>query len=438
VSAEDSYNGMKRRIPAAVVMAAIAAMSLCGATKAPVPRPRPKPPAAVQPAPPASDGVTDLSHAIPLKAISGQPSTETQFRVLNEEIAKDKPAVAVAKTTSEDLARQAELLQRKLVVTAARVVALESEKVRLDSDIVRLTAEDKRLSSGFARDRVSVARLLAILERLQHDMPPAIALRPDDALSAARGAMLIGASLPEVYGRAATLSRRLGDLRRTRIALIDRRAAAVKNADTLAQSRVELDQLLAMKRLEADAAQTRYGDLKRRLDIVASQSANLQVLLQRVAALRAAPATQNVVTVTAQKDAGGGLKRGTLLTPVVGEPTPGGLDGVGGSAAPGLTYVTAPGAQVISPADGTVLFAGPYHKSGQVLILQLADGYDAVLAGLDRLEVRPDNHILAGEPVGAMSKFGLLPRLYFELRQNGRGINPAPYMTIALRKAKRS
>jgi len=420
------------------MMAAIAAMSLCGATKAPVPRPRPKPPAAVQPAPSASDGVTDLSHAIPLKAISGQPSTETQFRVLNEEIAKDKPAVAVAKTTSDDLARQAETLQRKLVVTAARVVALESEKVRLDSDIVRLTAEDKRLSSGFARDRVSVARLLAILERLQHDMPPAIALRPDDALSAARGAMLIGASLPEVYGRAATLSRRLGDLRRTRIALIDRRAAAVKNADTLAQSRVELDQLLAMKRLEADAAQTRYGDLKRRLDIVASQSANLQVLLQRVAALRAAPATQNVVTVTAQKDAGGGPKRGTLLTPVVGEPTPGGLDGVGGSAAPGLTYVTAPGAQVISPADGTVLFAGPYHKSGQVLILQLADGYDAVLAGLDRLEVRPDNHILAGEPVGAMSKFGLLPRLYFELRQNGRGINPAPYMTIALRKAKRS
>ena len=114
------------------------------------------------------------------------------------------------------------------------------------------------------------------------------------------------------------------------------------------------------------------------------------------------------------------------------------MDGVGGTAAPGLTYATAPGAQVISPADGTVLFAGPYHKSGQVLILRMADGYDAVLAGLDRLDVRPDDHILAGEPVGAMSKFGLQSRLYFELRQNGHGMNPAPYIVVALRKAKRS
>jgi len=103
-----------------------------------------------------------------------------------------------------------------------------------------------------------------------------------------------------------------------------------------------------------------------------------------------------------------------------------------------LTYATAPDAQVISPADGTVLFAGPYHKSGQVLILRMADGYDVVLAGLDRLDVRSDDHILAGEPVGAMSKFGLQPRLYFELRQNGRGMNPAPYIAVALRKAKKS
>ena len=429
---------MARRIATAFAAGIVAATMLCGAAKTPVPRPRPKPPAAAQPAPPASDGVTDLSHAIPLKAITRLPSTETQFRVLNQEMAKDKPAVAIAKTTSDNLARQAETLQHKLVATAARILALESEKVRLDSDIVRLTAENKNLSASFARDRVSVARLLAILERLQHDLPPAIALRPDDALSAARGAMLIGASLPEVYGQAATLSRRLSDLRRTRIALIGRRAAAATNADALAQLRIELDQLLATKRLEADAAQMRYGDLKSRLDIVASQSASLQVLLQRVAALRAAPATQSVVTVTAQKDSGAGLKRGTLLTPVVGELSPGGVDGVGGTAAPGLTYATAPGAQVISPADGTVLFAGPYHKSGQVLILQMADGYDVVLAGLDRLEVRPDNHILAGEPVGAMSKFGLQPRLYFELRQNGRGINPAPFIAVALRKAKRS
>ena len=61
-----------------------------------------------------------------------------------------------------------------------------------------------RFSAGFANDRVAVTRLLAVLERLQHDMPPALAMRPDDALGAARGAMLIGASLPPVYAQAAS------------------------------------------------------------------------------------------------------------------------------------------------------------------------------------------------------------------------------------------
>lgn len=427
--------------PVAAILAAfvlVAAPLLSGAAKITLPRPRPQPRSAA-PSPPSTDGVTDLSHAIPAKALSKLPSTEDQFHTLKKEIAKDKPAVASAKNTSDALALQAETLREKLVATAARVENLEREKVQLDSDIINLTEQNRTLSASFARDRVSASRLLAILERLQHDMPPAMALKPDDALSAARGAMLVGASLPAVYGEAAALARRIEMLRQTRLALIARRLQAAKNATYLAQARIDLDQLLAIKRLEADAAADRYGNLKEKLDAAASQAASLQMLLQKVAALRRAPTSQSIVTVTAQKSpTGGKLERSSLFCPVVGEVTPGGMDGVGGGAAPGLTYLTAPGAQVISPADGLVLFAGPYHKSGQVLILEMAGGYDVVLAGLDRVDVRPENQVLAGEPVGMMSRTNRPARLYFELRQNGRGISPAPFIAVALRKAKRS
>ncbi|MDE1985432.1 MAG: peptidoglycan DD-metalloendopeptidase family protein [Alphaproteobacteria bacterium] len=432
---------MRSRSSALLALVALCGSVLAANNRTPVPRPRPGTHAAAPQvkAPPSSDGVLDMSHAVPLKDLSDLPSTAEQYRDLSGEIAKDKPAVDVAKQQSDALARQAETLQQKLVATATRIETLEREKLRLDSDIVRLTAENKTLSAGFARDRVSVSHLLAILERLQHDMPPAMALHPGDALSAARGAMLIGASLPDIYGQAAALARRIDTLRQTRQALIARRAEAARNAAYLAQAHIELDQLLAMKRLEADAAASNYGDLKDQLDKVASQAANLQALLQRIAELRATPASQSVVTVTAEKDGSARLLgRDSLVSPAVGTARPGGVDGVGGASAPGLTYTTEPGAQVVSPADGTILFAGPYHKSGQVLILQMADGYDAVLAGLDRLDVRPEDHVLAGEPVGTMSKSGLQPRLYFELRQNGRGMNPAPFMAVALRKAKRS
>ena len=418
--------------PVILALLVATAPSIAGADKTPVPRPRPQ---IERP----QDGVTDLKGAIPATALSILPPTQTQFQALKLEIAKSQPQVASAKRNSEQLARQAAALQKKLVATAARVEALEQDKLQLDAEIARLAAENAKLSASFARDRISVSRLLALLERLQIDMPPALALRPDDALAAARGAMLVGASLPSVYGDAAALARRIDALRQTRLALVARRAQAEANTAHLAQAHIELDQLLAMKRLQAEDAASHYGDLRKALETIASQAADLQALLEKVAALRGAPASQTVVTVTAQKSAAGPQPgRDSLVSPVVGNPVPGGMEGVGGSAAPGLTYATAPGAQVISPADATVLFAGPYHKSGQVLILRLADGYDAVLAGLGRLEVRPEDHVLAGEPVGTMSKAGQGARLYFELRQNGRGMSPAPYIGVALRKAKRS
>ncbi len=391
----------------------------------------------------ATDGTTepatDLSHALPAKDVLKGPSTTEQFNALKTQIIHDRPVVTEAKEKSDTLKAQAVELQRKLIATAARVVDLETEKIQLDADIVRLAAENERLSASFARDRVSVGRLLAILERLQHDMPPVLVLKPDDALGAARSAMLVGASLPNVYGQAASLARRIATLKKSREQLIQRRADGVRNAAKLAVARDQLDQLLAMKQTEADAAASRYGDLEGRLAKAAIAAADLKALLEKVAQLRARPG-QNDIMVVAADTAGSGqvLRPRSLLMPVVGHQIPGGMEGVGGARAPGLTFSVEPGGRVIAPADSEVLFAGPYHKTGQVLILELTTGYDLVLAGLGRVDVRPRDEVLAGEPVGLMPKIGQDIRLYFELRQNGHGVNPAPWLAVELRKAQRS
>lgn len=423
-----------RRLDLAIGLAAVLLVS--GAA-VPVPHPRPKTkPVAAKTAPPADDGVIDLSHAVPLKTLLHQPSTAQQYKSLSGELAKDKPAVDSARANSEALASEAEKLQQRLVETAARVESLEQEKVRIDQDVVSLSAEYAQLSVGFAHDRVEVSRLLAVIERLQHDMPPAMAVRPDDALAAARSAMLIGASLPNIYHEAAALAQRIDALRKTRAALVQRRVEAIRTAADLSKARVDLDQLLAVKKLEAESAATRYGELKGKLDTIAAQAVNLQALLRKVAQLSAATASQSVVTVNAATVARQKAGAAWLLPPVVGVARSGGVDGVGGRTAPGITYATGPSATVIAPTDGKIIFAGQMPKAGRVLILKSGDVYHVVLAGLDRLDVRPGDDVLAGEPVGAMSKFDHEPRLYFELRQNGKGMSPAPYIAPALRKAR--
>ena len=422
------------------VLVSAAALSEAAAKPVP-PMPRPRPEQTVKSEPavkaaPTSDGISDMSGAVPLRQLLKQPSTADQYKALTGQIAKDKPALDTARTSSEALTRQAADLQQKLIDSAGKVEFLEREKLRIDAEVVRLAAEYDRLSAQFTHDRVGVSRLLAVIERLQHDVPPAMAVRPDDALAAARGAMLIGASLPNVYQAAADLSRRMRELQRTRTNLIARRAEAVRNAAQLSGARVDLDRLLAVKRLEANAAVTRYGVLKTKLDSIAAAAGNLQALLQKVAQLGAASQAQSVVTVASVVNGAPAGRRPQLIAPVVGQVRTGGVDGVGGATAPGLTYAASPGGTVVAPADGKILFAGSFAKVGHVLILEIAPGYHAVLAGLDRLDVRTGDDVLLGEPVGAMSKFDHESILYFELRQNGRGMNPAPFIGVVLRKVK--
>lgn len=383
---------------------------------APTPRPMPRGTGAAEPS-------IDLSHAMPGKALASLPSSAQQLKSLSSELKKAQPELQSAKEKSDALAAQAASLRQKLIATAARIEALERRKVDADAEIVRLTAEDDRLSAGFANDRVAVTRLLAVLERLQHDMPPALAMRPDDALSAARGSMLIGASLPPVYAEAARLSRRIEALKRTRLALERERAEAADTAARLNVARTELDGLLAEKEKEAASAAQVYGTLKTQLEKVAHEAADFQALLTRVRALRQRTGqdeNENVVTVTAQNTgAGSVLGRNSLLEPVVGALENGGA---------GLSYHTQVGAQVIAPADGKVLYAGPYHKNGQVLILEITTGYDVVLAGLGRVTVKPNDQLLAGEPVGTMPPDPVDNRLYFEVRHGGQALSPAPWV----------
>jgi septal ring factor EnvC (AmiA/AmiB activator) len=389
------------------------------------PTPRPTPIVAQTPEP-----VMDFSHALPGKALARLPSSAQQLKSLSSELKQGQPQLASAKQKSESLAAEAASLRQKLIATAARIEGLEQQKADGDVQIVRLTAEDASLSAGFARDRVAVTKLLAVLERLQHDMPPALAMRPDDALGAARGAMLIGASLPPVYAQAASLSRRIDALKRTRLALEQQQAQAADTAARLNLARGELDDLLAQKERAAAGAAETYGTLKMQLAAIARQAADFQALLTRVKALRQGPAgDQSVVTVSAENTGSlGGLGRNSLLEPVVGA-----MARENGTS--GLSYATQPGAQVIAPADGKVLYAGPYHKSGQVLILEITTGYDAVLAGLGRVTVRPNDQLLAGEPVGTMPLDAADNRLYFEVRHDGRGQSPAPWLKSNFRPA---
>jgi septal ring factor EnvC (AmiA/AmiB activator) len=129
---------------------------------------------------------------------------------------------------------------------------------------------------------------------------------------------------------------------------------------------------------------------------------------------------------------------GQVTPPVVGTLVRGWGDAENGEPATGQSWRTDPGAPVVAPCGGTVVFAEPFHGYGLLVIIDCGGGYHAVMSGMDQIAVVPGRAIGAGDPVGAMravSKAAATgaapietPTLYFELRKGGRPVDPAPWL----------
>ena len=108
-----------------------------------------------------------------------------------------------------------------------------------------------------------------------------------------------------------------------------------------------------------------------------------------------------------------------------------------GGRSKGIVIKTRYGAQITSPCDGWVVYAGKFRTYKQLLIIKAGNGYHVLLAGLSRIDVKAGQFILAAEPVGTMKnapgqRAGKdSPRLYVEFRKDGRPINPRPWWSAS-------
>ncbi len=115
-----------------------------------------------------------------------------------------------------------------------------------------------------------------------------------------------------------------------------------------------------------------------------------------------------------------------------------------GGQSKGMVIETRPSAQVTSPCDGWVVYAGEFRSYGQLLIINAGDGYHMLLAGLSQIDVQPGQFVLTAEPVGTMSggqKNSTSapvsgPVLYVELRKDGRPIDPDPWWASGQQKVQ--
>ncbi|MES0048855.1 murein hydrolase activator EnvC [Mesorhizobium sp. M0053] len=364
-------------------------------------------------------------------------------------------------------------------ITAALIQSAMTEQ-KLGQDIEDIGArleglkgEEQKIRVSLAARRDVLAEVLGALQRMGLNPPPAILVKPEDALSSVRSAILLGAVVPELRQQTDKLLADLREQTRVTAAIQAERTRLTAAVGEQTAEKKRLSMLLeAKQKLEADTW-TAMAAEKQRSQALAAKAGSLKELIASLEADKSRKAA-DAVKAGEQKaadsdkpDADNADAGTTASTELASLPVPEGnrltaaapfsalqgqvslpvtgkiklrfgADDGNGAVMLGDMVATQSGAIVTAPADGNVLYAGPFRSYGQLLILNAGDGYHVVLAGMSRISVASGQSVLAGEPVGAMgearvastsaSKNGnATPELYVEFRKDGKPVDPTPW-----------
>ncbi|MGV0879795.1 murein hydrolase activator EnvC [Martelella sp. FLE1502] len=422
--------------------------------------------------------------ALPALAVAQEPtagSAELVDRLSNERsekaveldqiensIALSKEKIASLTAEIDALSGDTASLKEALVASAERRRGLEEQIAAAETRLAELSDQEEALKASLNAERDVLADVLAALQRMGRDPPPALLVAPGDALDSVRSAILLNGVVPEMRARMETVLADLTSLRTVKAEQQQARDGLAADLDSLAEERRRMDLLIAenersretsAKQLEAERRQAellaaRATDLNgliasleteitsaRNAALLARQEAErrrqmteAQQIEARQRALSATPDKNRITPAYPFSDL-----KGRLILPVSGEILRryGDPDGTGHTAT-GMTIAARPGALVSAPADATVVYAGRFRSYGEMVILNVGDGYHIVMTGMEDLKVRQGDFIFSGEPLAEMGTRRIAsaatmaletdrPTLYIEFRHNGKPVDSQPW-----------
>ena len=102
----------------------------------------------------------------------------------------------------------------------------------------------------------------------------------------------------------------------------------------------------------------------------------------------------------------------------------------------GVDIAVPRGTPIASAADGVVTFAGRKGGYGNVVIVEHPDGRQTFYAHCDKLLVEKGQTVTVGEEIAKAGSTGKStgPHLHFEVRENGKPIDPLKFLSNVLPK----
>jgi murein hydrolase activator len=386
---------------------------------------------------------------------------EKELEALRAEQRKAQENETRLRREIEALADDRRKFNQQIIDTATRVVGLEERTAKAQARLELLDDSEQGLRSSLDQRRNLISEVLAALQRIGRQAPPAL-IRAEDALSSVRSAMMLGAVLPEMRQQAEALAADLAEMLRLRKQIADERESLGRDLLIITEERRRLSLMIEERQKRQTEAEQALAAERQRAAQLARQAENLNQLIAKMeqeleSAARAAAAAAAARAAEERKPPDGRQNLAALndpgrLTPAIAFASAKGMlplpvrgprikefgapDGLGGTEK-GLSIAARPAAQITAPCDGWVVYAGVFRNYGQLLILNAGGGYHVLLAGMERISVDLGQFVLTGEPIAVMGEGtqsaaaiaggASQPVLYVEFRKDGIPVDPGPW-----------
>ncbi|MEZ5684367.1 MAG: peptidase M23 [Paracoccaceae bacterium] len=312
--------------------------------------------------------------------------------------------------------------------------AYETGLGALRDGLRRAAIREREIRESFDAKREEIGRLLGVMSTMERSDGPLLLLHPAGPEGSARSGMVLSSVTPALQAEAEALHVDLNEIQTLRD--LQENAARVLNAGlkSVQQARTALSQAVA----ERTALPGRYIDEPEDLRRLVESADTLEGF-----ALGLSELDTDIGAPLEDFDAA----KGSLPLPVLGSVLRrAGEADAAGIRRPGLVIATAPAALVRTPWPATIRYRGPLLDYANVMILEPAEGYLLVLAGLGTVYGETGDVLNAGDAVGLMggvepgaNEFGAefvraaqlgggagrTETLYLELRQGGKPVDPS-------------
>ncbi len=378
-----------------------------------------------------------------------------QIQAQQQELSKDKLQLATNRARM-----QARLIDtaRSLRLSEKRLTEVEE---RLSKTRVKVKEQREKLDDKSAQ----MSALFALMQGMSRQPPPVMITHSRDALNMIRSGMVLATFYEDVEKLATEISREVDELEK--VQKLAEKQEQVRKAEQAQASRLkgQIDLLLIENREQLETTLANLEGLKSVSKIHAASLKSLEEVLpaldEEIGKKSELGAYENELkrnSAELKPDASktallqpGRMKpsipfaksQGLLPLPVQGKVlTRFAQNGDDGAPSKGVHLEARANAQVVSPCDGWVLYAGPFRSYGQLLIINPGGGYHVVIAGMDHVQASVGQFVLAGEPVAVMGtvearngeKAPVRPTLYVEFRRDQQPIDPGPWWSTGVGK----